>query len=745
MLLAMFAVASWGQALQTDALEPFDSENNGPLFTLKNGRFRRMTPVTCPTEHIFNAGLFAFHPVVQANVESTYSAYKIYCVSSNKWLSYTLAEVGGYNVGVNFVKLVDTQDEAGLWYIANWTNPARPKDKCYTISPYNSNPAGNVSSDGKVYDYVKSNKCLNWTGSYSTYPNDVTDMTVGLTEDANASALEGGGAWMLRNVSTEEGAASFIADCKTDFDEWKATLKFGDGVGQNSGETEYNAAYTKLEAAYGSNDVCAILVAAQECWSTVSVNGMQEGKYYRLQNVAKSSYIGYYTETEVDGYDMSLYAVDDENGENPTTIWQYEKIDGNYYLKNVFSSLYVQAVTQPATVTAPSVTIKDRITVALESYATTTDEPKWRIYAGDGRMSINQYNAVIPGSGEASLFYISEVKDTDGDNFGSLCCNWYNKKPKLAQLPSDISKIVICDEADFVITPVGLPNSKEAMYEINSIVDDLDIEEGEEVTQEKIWRMYKALHNSQTEMWENYCSYFSGSNKLSSSRLIYKTKKFNWATICVPSAWGQVAGWTRYNCNGMDKNTLKLNEESAIDNKTTDPNVPYIVKIDSSCFEKSYQFIFKEKDLTSTANPTNGWLVGVYGFGLREVSEVSTDGQTRYYVPKSDDNYDRYVLAKQNSTGKVGFYLVKTANLPVSEYQCYLEIPKEENAARYSFLFFQEDGDVETGIDNILDTDVVQDDKQGNKQNGKIYNMAGQRLNRMQKGLNIVNGKIIIK
>ena len=116
-----------------------------------------------------------------------------------------------------------------------------------------------------------------------------------------------------------------------------------------------------------------------------------------------------------------------------------------------------------------------------------------------------------------------------------------------------------------------------------------------------------------------------------------------------------------------------------------------------------------------------------------------------YYVPQSDDSNDRYVLARQKSTGKVGFHLVKTTKLTIGQYKCYLEIPKEVNAARYSFLFFKEDGDVETGIDNVLDTDVVQDDKQGSKQNGKIYNMSGQRLNRMQKGLNIVNGKIVIK
>ena len=425
--------------------------------------------------------------------------------------------------------------------------------------------------------------------------------------------------------------------------------------------------------------------------------------------------------------------------------WTIEKIDGVDYLKNVFSGMYMQKAGKPTTNVGPG-TSDNRYSCVLESIATGGDDAKWKIFVGDSPIGFDNVGNLIPNTDDdGAIFYIREVVDTNNDEFEKMCREWYKvhaKQPEM-NLPE---LIVLSDTVDFIITPYGLPNSREAVNQINTVINDINIAEDEDVSKERIRRMYEAISNNVSgTSFYNYKKDFSGINALSQKPLIYNTKAVEWATICVPSAWGRAPGLTRYNCNGMDKNTLKLDEENAIDAGSTEPNKPYIVKIDSSCFGKSYQFICRKVDLASTANPTNGWLVGVYGFGLSEVPEVSTDGQTRYYVPKSDDNYDRYVLAKQRSTGKVGFYLVKTANLPVSEYQCYLEIPKEENAARYSFLFFQEDGDVETGIDNVLDTDVVQDDKQGNKQNGKIYNMAGQRLNRMQKGLNIVNGKIIIK
>ena len=88
-----------------------------------------------------------------------------------------------------------------------------------------------------------------------------------------------------------------------------------------------------------------------------------------------------------------------------------------------------------------------------------------------------------------------------------------------------------------------------------------------------------------------------------------------------------------------------------------------------------------------------------------------------------------YVL--QNLNGKVGFYLVAEGNQPtVGANRCYLTIP----AAGVKAFFLN--GDDATGISNV-DTNV--------DANEAIYNIAGQRINKFQKGINIINGKKILK
>ena len=89
-----------------------------------------------------------------------------------------------------------------------------------------------------------------------------------------------------------------------------------------------------------------------------------------------------------------------------------------------------------------------------------------------------------------------------------------------------------------------------------------------------------------------------------------------------------------------------------------------------------------------------------------------------------------YILSKYND--KLGFYKVaEGADYNAAKYRCYLTLPAAE--ARFEALFFE--GDTETGINSVTEAQSKQ---------GGIYNIAGQRLSKLQKGLNIVNGKKII-
>ena len=91
----------------------------------------------------------------------------------------------------------------------------------------------------------------------------------------------------------------------------------------------------------------------------------------------------------------------------------------------------------------------------------------------------------------------------------------------------------------------------------------------------------------------------------------------------------------------------------------------------------------------------------------------------------------KYVLAKPAGE-EVGFYLANSGDIAAGK--AYLEI----NSEIKGFIFkFDDDA---TGIDDISDYNNAKNLNESKA----IYNLAGQRLNKMQKGINIVNGKKIM-
>ena len=84
----------------------------------------------------------------------------------------------------------------------------------------------------------------------------------------------------------------------------------------------------------------------------------------------------------------------------------------------------------------------------------------------------------------------------------------------------------------------------------------------------------------------------------------------------------------------------------------------------------------------------------------------------------------KYILADVDD--KVGFYKATTGTIKAGK--AYLEVTSDVKAFYFA-------GDDATGISNV---ENVQNE------NGIIYNLAGQRLKKMQKGINIMNGKKIL-
>ena len=89
------------------------------------------------------------------------------------------------------------------------------------------------------------------------------------------------------------------------------------------------------------------------------------------------------------------------------------------------------------------------------------------------------------------------------------------------------------------------------------------------------------------------------------------------------------------------------------------------------------------------------------------------------------------MLATNKSTNVQAFYQVSGSGVYCAQNKCYLTVP----SAGVKAFYFDEDGKT-TSIEEIFG---------GEAEQGAIYNLAGQRLQKLQKGINIINGKKIIK
>ena len=100
-----------------------------------------------------------------------------------------------------------------------------------------------------------------------------------------------------------------------------------------------------------------------------------------------------------------------------------------------------------------------------------------------------------------------------------------------------------------------------------------------------------------------------------------------------------------------------------------------------------------------------------------------------------DEEYTNFVLTRYN--GNVGFYRFDTPQ-SYSAGKAYLQIEtslveKANDGSSEVTAFNMIFDDDATGMESLINLN--------NHQNNKIYNLSGQRLQKLQKGINIVNGK----
>ena len=128
--------------------------------------------------------------------------------------------------------------------------------------------------------------------------------------------------------------------------------------------------------------------------------------------------------------------------------------------------------------------------------------------------------------------------------------------------------------------------------------------------------------------------------------------------------------------------------------------------------EGTYTFVATAEDFSATAG---NQLVGV-----TEDTELT-----------EADN--AYMLTRKIDDGSIAFRLLKT-NYTLGANRAYLKVEGSANTRELIPALWDDNA---TGIDNIAKDEVTA--------TGAIYNLAGQKLTRAQKGINIINGKLVIK
>ena len=170
-----------------------------------------------------------------------------------------------------------------------------------------------------------------------------------------------------------------------------------------------------------------------------------------------------------------------------------------------------------------------------------------------------------------------------------------------------------------------------------------------------------------------------------------------YGTFCAPFDVTIPEGVTAYTIGGIDKNGILTLEQQ----NTISAHTPVIVYSESTTDINAVQF-----GVATSSTATSKYLTGVY-----------TDTK----APLGS-----YVL--QNQNGRVGFYHVEGTQPWVRANRAYLTVPASANVKAFY-------------MDNATAIQTVEELLSGK---AEIYDLAGRRQQKLQKGINIVGGKKVL-
>lgn len=526
------------------------------------------------------------------------------------------------------------------------------------------------------------------------------------------SGATGASAWYIKEVK-EPTLQTKIALLEQTIDTYQLyTSLSGEMIGNHPGQ--YSLVSGSLETLQakitagqeliesGSETASEYEEAIREIMGSAFVikHDLEVGSYYRIQSTTRSTYTGLQVNDAKQGtYKMWNF---DLNEADPSQIWKLEQDGDNYFLVNVASGLYPQQIPggQTSTALVGQKNESYKFTWNIFAEATAETMPIHRIYFGGTQVNIEEAGNVNYWYAENARHFIYKVASTDEEML-ALVKNWATSQSLAAN--ANAAKISISEG----VTEVISPNEFAAPAVVNAAIDAVKTyADASTPTLEQA----QALYNN----YKIVDTYVTNANNNGGILSLRYTLKAQYGTIILPINYAKPTNVKLYTCRASDDNgVLTLVEYT----ETTPKNQPFIVEYTDEASmptaetPKEYQLI-GYREGAGTENVTEGWLTGVL-----------EDGCT---VPEGS-----YILSKKD--GRMGFFQIGTGTTyNAAKYKCYLTVTAQEAAPKA--LYFDANG-ATTAISEIF-----------GGQNGKveIYDLAGHRLNSLQKGVNIVNGKKII-
>lgn len=547
-------------------------------------------------------------------------------------------------------------------------------------------------------------------GMNYAYFNDVNGKIGVWNSGNNLSSTDAGGTFLLvEGKVTAEELASLTADF-ADLNTIIAKAEqytIGSGVGQYTDASD--GTFTSALAAAKAIDQNRTDIAYQStideamenlkaALTGLTINIPPTGKYYRLRVTSQSEAGDNYLSAYGNGTNLNTKVVESEA---PTVFY----LTADNKLQAVYNDAYISnAATSNFAALQTTANVDDAMVWTLAG--STTVPGTYTLKAGENALYLYDWTTYSRGN----TLVCSDI--------ATARCQWTIEEVSLDEAmvkEFDLSLIAPCQALATIPLVEGAELTYPSEYtytpaELNAaLVAVKAVSASNTLTEVKSVLLSSDFATAQH--YKGLCDSYGAALSVTC------TLKGKYATLILPINFTFPANWSLYSCSSVNGNVLELTPFI----NGVDKNIPLIVEytddasMPTSEAPKSYQFIGYSNG-AGTENVTAGCLTGV-------LSSEATP------VPA-----DSYVLAYQKSTGKQGFF--KTDGTVVCpQFKCYLTVPASSTEAA-SALYFDEEG-MATGIEGIF---------AGNGEEVIIYNVAGQRISKLQKGVNIVNGhKVLVK